>query len=425
MLIDFSVENYRSIADKQTISFVASEHRSDAEGQAVVACEGLRSQKLLTSAVIYGANASGKSNLLRALGEFALRVRSSATPGPHEIRPFLLDAAWAKRPTLFEFSFMMAGVRYEYGFSLDAERIIEEWLIAHPRRTPQVWFERRMKGKRQEVRFGPSLKGEKARIYEMTRPDALFLSVAAQFNHKQLTPIADWIRRIIVMQASFISPEHTVNVSEISDSHKDTVRKFLRAADVGIEGFSVRRHAPVRDAASSVGFGHVKSSRKEGELLEITMEHKGADGERIAFNLFEESQGTGRYFSLLGPIVLVLRYGGMFVVDELDDSLHPLLVREIIRLFHDPKRNKSKAQLLFNTHDTTLLDPHLFRRDQVWFSEKDAGGKTRLYSLLDFSPRKNESLQNGYLQGRYGAVPYLGHFAFADAASPEGEGEEQ
>ncbi|KYF75844.1 hypothetical protein BE17_23565 [Sorangium cellulosum] len=149
-------------------------------------------------------------------------------------------------------------------------------------------------------------------------------------------------------------------------------------------------------------------------MFEIKTEHERSDGEKILFDLNEESQGTVRYFSLLAPLIDSLAEGGLLAVDELDDSLHPLIVRRIVGLFHDPAVNRKGAQLLFNTHDTTLLDLELFRRDQIWFVEKEPPGKSRLYSLLEFSPRRDEALQKGYLQGRYGAIPFLGDFALGD-----------
>ncbi|MEO5728545.1 MAG: AAA family ATPase, partial [Byssovorax sp.] len=170
MLIDFSVENYRSIADKQTLSLVASKHRSDAKGQAAVECSGFKHQ-LLTSAVIYGANGSGKSNILRALNDFQQLVTHSSGNRRHNVQPYLLDPALAETPTRFEVSFLLEGVRFQYGFSVDSDRVYEEWLLAYPRRTTQVWFDRRWNGTNHEIQFGSHLKGEKTRVHAITRAD--------------------------------------------------------------------------------------------------------------------------------------------------------------------------------------------------------------------------------------------------------------
>lgn len=428
MLIDFSVENYRSIADKQTLSMVASKLRSDAEGQAAVECVGFK-HELLTSAVIYGANASGKSNILRALNEFRCLVGSSAVDEHAGNEPHLLDPKLATAPTRFEASFILDGTRYQYGFSIDAERVHEEWLLAYPRRTAQVWFDRRWNGTKHEVQFSSHLKGEKTRIHAMTRANSLFLSVAVKFNQTQLEPIFNWIMAdLCVRQAKHISSLATALQVERGGDSANLVNKFLGVADLGIDRVLVHKHSKLpADAGNnklrtrsllSVRPGDHK--KDEGEFLEIQTEHVRTNGKKILFDMIaSESDGTSRYFSLIAPLVSTLESGGVFAVDELDDSLHPLLVREIVRAFHDPLVNKNKAQLIFNTHDTTLLDPALFRRDQIWFTQKDSTGKTKLYPLIEFSPRKNEALQKGYLEGRYGAIPFLGHFAFettSDAA---------
>ena len=423
MLIDFSVENYRSIADKQTLSMVASKHRSDAEGQAAVQCAGFK-HELLTSAVIYGANASGKSNILRALNEFRCLVGNSAVDEHNGSEPHLLDPKLAKAPTRFEASFVLDGVRYQYGFSIDSERVHEEWLLAYPRRTAQVWFDRKWNGTKHEVQFSSHLKGEKTRIHAMTRANSLFLSVAVKFNQTQLEPIFNWITTdLCVRQAKFISSLATALQVEAGGDSAELVKRFLGVADLGIERVLVHKHnklptATENDnlrAGSMLPVRQSEHKTNEGEFLEIQTEHTRTNGKKILFDmLYSESDGTSRYFSLIAPLVSALRSGGIFAVDELDDSLHPLLVREIVRAFHDPSVNKNKAQLIFNTHDTTLLDPALFRRDQIWFTQKDSSGKTKLYPLIEFSPRKNEALQKGYLEGRYGAIPFLGHFAFED-----------
>ncbi len=424
MLIEFSVENYRSIADKQTISFVASKHRSNALGQAAVDAPGLRSQKLLTSAVLYGANASGKSNIVRALAEFARHIDNSAKDSAHDIQPFRLDSEWSGKPTRFEVAFLLDGVRYQYGYAVDVRRIWEEWLIAYPRKVSQLWFERSWDGDKPKMQFGSGLKGEKSRIFSATRPNALFLSVAAQLNQEQLIPIHEALTRgITVRQAAHVSVENTARMFETwPEKGRTSLAKLLGDADVGIQNVVVRRHKvdvlrnqPEISTARSF---FVSSSNEE--VYEIKTSHETAVGP-VLFDLADESEGTIKYFTLLSPIMTCLSRGAVLAMDELDASLHPLLVRKIIGLFHDPKSNSKGAQLFFNTHDTTLLDPELFRRDQIWFVEKEPPGKSRFYSLLEFSPRRNEALQKGYLEGRYGAIPFLGDFALSEMQS-EGKG---
>lgn len=417
MFLEFSVENFRSIADRQTLSFVAGKHKSEATGTPAVEEPGFTGGPVLSTAVVYGANASGKSNLLLALNRMIGYVGRSATPGTMSVNPFRLDAAWASKPTRFELSFMKEGIRYQYGFALDAERVHEEWLIAYPKKTPQVWFHRGKDAGKKDMHFGSHLRGEKLRIAAMTRPDALFLSVATQFNHAQISEIHQWLRRHVVAQPSqSFGPVATARLIHMDSSKQEVVGRWLQGADLRIAGVTVRRHAEKPDASS--GAKAVIRTDKDDEFFEILTEHRRTDGSIVAFDLsMDESEGTARYFELLAPLMHALARGGLLAIDELDQSLHPLLVRSLVSLFHDPKSNPHHAQLVFNTHDTTLLDPKLFRRDQIWFMEKDADGKSRLYSLLDYSPRKDEALQRGYLQGRYGAIPFLGGLDFAAATA--------
>lgn len=412
MFLEFSVENFRSIADRQTVSFVAGKHRSEAEGEPAVDEPGFNGGKVLTSAVVYGANAAGKSNLVRALHAMMERIGRSMEGRAPQLEPFRLDPAWSTRPSRFELSFMKDGVRYQYGFAADRERVHEEWLLAYPKRTPQIWFERRPGLEKADIRFGPHLRGEKVRIAEMTRPDALFLCVAAQLNHPQLSELHKWLGSHVTAQRSEgFGPLGTARALESDPKMKALVHGMLKSADLGIAGAVVRRHEKIPDAQSGVKF--VFAAGQKEEFFEILTEHQGADGKPVHFDLMDdESEGTTRFFELVRPVVDTLSRGGLLAIDELDQSLHPLLVRRLVTLFHDPAVNPRHAQLFFNTHDTTLLDPRLFRRDQVWFVEKDQGGKTHLYSLLQYSPRKEEALQRGYLQGRYGAIPFLGDFGY-------------
>lgn len=421
MIVEFSVENYRSIAERQTLSFVASKHRSDAAGAPAIEHDGFP-HKLLTSVVVYGANASGKSNLLHAFHDFRERIRLSATETRHEIEPFRLGTS--HRPTRFEITFLREGVRYQYGFALNEDLVEEEWLLAYPSRSAQLWFER---GAAKEPRFGGHLKGEKRRIYTLTRPDALYLSVAAQLNHEQLGAVHRWLLdNLQVVQAQYTSAVSTAEVMSGDPELSAALTRMLKVADLGIDHVVIRHHENMPEASSRAGH-EPRSVIEAGKdsYLEVRTAHRRDDGSYVEFDLFaQESAGTIRYFAMLAPLLGKLGKGGLLAVDELDDHLHPLLVRTIISWFHDPKLNTAGAQLLFNTHDTTLLDPALFRRDQVWFTEKDRTGRTKLYSLLEFSPRKKEALQKGYLEGRYGAIPFLGELRFEHASPGEAEAAE-
>lgn len=215
-------------------------------------------------------------------------------------------------------------------------------------------------------------------------------------NHPILTAAFNWFNCITY------EPQRTASaylLDKIDEQYHPELRELLRFADLGISDYRLRE-------IRKPGMGSAGLLDIPGEEVEILHGATGQDA--VAFPLTQESNGTRQILYLGQRILAVLERGGLLAVDELDASIHPLLVRAIIELFHNPGINRAGAQLIFNTHDTTLLDPTFFRRDQVWFTEKDVHGAAHLYALLEYSPRKGESLSKGYLQGRYGAIPFLG-----------------
>ncbi len=436
MLIEFRVKNYKSFKDWQTLSMVASADKSLPDNTTTV--ESLGNRRLVRSAVVYGANASGKSNLVDALG-FVLSFVADSTirnPGAEiPAAPFLLSENSAIVPSEFEISFIRDGVRYQYGFSVDRQRVYEEWLIAYPKGKAQTWFERPVDNFDNPAHwyFGPKLKGEKKRLVSLVRQDTLFLSVAAQFSHKQLETVYNWFK----YQIRVIRPEmpvrgkkrqiYTARFLHQNHQAQETILSFLKKADLGISEIIVETK-PIIETNSLDQLPdeirplfeqldkYLKSAEAEAfslfeqpdEYLKVQMRHQTKeDKPGVVFPYKNESRGTRRVFILIGPWIHTLIEGFTIVVDELESSLHPMLARMLIEMFHNSKVNNN-AQLIFNTHNTTLLDNELFRRDQIWFVEKDEGGASRLYPLLEFSPRKDEALAKGYLQGRYGAIPFLG-----------------
>lgn len=317
--------------------------------------------------------------------------------------PFSLDPLWIERPSKFEVDFLVDSTRYQYGIELSGKRVLKEWLIAYPSGRKQLWFHRNG----DEFNFGKRLTGENKSIQNLTRPNSLFLSAAAQNNHQQLLPIYKWFAERIDFSRGDRRNMSTIAAKycQIED-HKRMVQELFKAADLGIVGFEVREEDWPEEVKSV--FKVLDSPQKIPEKwTRVFFEHHGKAG-GVFLQSDEESDGTLAYFSLLKPVVEVLKNGGVLCVDELDTSLHPNLVTEIVRCFNSSSRNPHKAQLLFNTHDTNLLNDKVLRRDQIWFTEKDSEGATHLYPLTDFKPRKLENLEHGYLQGRYGAVPFLG-----------------
>lgn len=412
MLIWFRLANHRSIRDEQVLSLEPG--NVDDGPERVREVGDLR---LLPSVAIYGPNASGKSNVLGGLGFMRQAVlhshRSFSPEGGVPRQPF----AWGEKlaePSLFEIAFKVDGVRYEYGFCADDQRFVEEWLYAYPSARKQTWFER----DGDEFKFGEHLHGENRTIEKLTRPNSLFLSAAAQNRHVQLSPVFRWFaavrtRNLRTMfsgrwQDRSVPPGRDFALwwnRPASAPPEESTSAQLRAGD------DVRK-ARFRDLLRAADFGIVDVDVLDDSAARrrVMIKHH-SERDDAWLPLEEESHGTQQLFALVPAALDALTSGSPLLVDELDASLHPLLSLKLVEAFHDPGQNPRNAQLLFTTHDTTLLGsllgPEPLRRDQVWLTEKDDQGATRLYPLTDFRPRKQENLERGYLQGRYGAIPFL------------------
>ena len=418
MLVQFRVKNFRSLRDEQVLSLVASTDKTLLDTHALGT--GLKAAPhLLKSAVVYGANASGKSNLIKALQYMRGVVQESAALQPDQIfgrlQPFKLDAASGSKPTEFEVTFIIDGVRYQYGFAMTSQRIVSEHLLVYKAFKPQRWFARHFDAEigKDVYDFGSGLKGAKNLWEGATRPNALFLSMAVQLNSDTLRPVFDWFgnRLVIFNEQSQLSPQFSMKMLK-QEAQRKAICEFLYAADVSIADIEITtKQAMVHTINFDLATGKREESASEQPVDEIKFHHVTEHGKAV-FDLADESGGTRNLLFLTGPILDILNKGQTLVVDELDTSLHTLLVQALVRLFHRPEVNTGGAQLIFTTHDTSLLDAYgLFRRDQIWFVEKRPDQSSSLYPLLDFSPRKNEALERGYLQGRYGALPFLSNQA--------------
>lgn len=412
MLLEFRIRNYRSIRDEQVLNLIASSDKELAE--TCLAPTGLKAvPHAVRSAVVYGPNASGKSTLLRGLDYLRAVVAESATviqPGQtYNVQPFKLDQACVNLPTEFEVTFLLAGVRHQYAFAMTAQRIVSESLMVYRTSKPTQLFSRRLvEGDTYEYEFSAYLSGPRKLWQESTRPNALFLSTAAQLNSEQLSPVFHWIvRSIVFLPAGAVLVPDITTAMLATEQGRTTIREFLSEADISIADVQAVTRKGVR-AQWVMNAGGLQASQEEHEFLLPVFQHTTPQGS-AKFELQEESEGTQRLYALIAPVLDCLRDGRVLVVDELDSSLHTLLVRRLITMFHTPTLNTLGAQLVFSTHDTSLLDRTLFRRDQIWFTEKDDQQATRLYPLTDFSPRKQEAWERGYLAGRYGAVPFFGH----------------
>jgi len=414
MLIEFRVKNFRSLRDEQVFSLVASKDKTLQDTHTHETHIGA-APFLVRSAVIYGANASGKSNLIKALQymrEVVARSATSVQPGEtFAVQPFRLDAESAGQPSGFEVTLLLDGVRYQYGFALTTQRIVSEHLLVYQTFKPQRWFTRHFDtGTGKDVYdFGSGLKGPKNLWEGATRPNALFLSMAVQLNGEALRPVFDWFtnRLIVANEQAPINPKISIQLLQQVDGRKK-ICHFLSTADISITDIEVETLKAPRQVVYLDHVSRTAQARLEdGEKYRLHLHHATRQGKAV-FDLMDESSGTRNLLFLAGPMLDILSKGLTLVVDELDTSLHPLLVRELVRLFHRRETNTGGAQLIFTTHDTSLLNaPDLFRRDQVWFVEKDSDQASALVSLSEFSPRKNEALERGYLMGRYGGVPLL------------------
>lgn len=422
MLIEFSVTNYRSFWGTQTLSMSATSQKDlQKENTFSLSIPGVPT--MLRSAVVYGPNGGGKSNLIAALNfmtRFVLASSRESQEGERIKRvPFLLNSEGASEPSEFEVVFVQDGIRFQYGFEVTEERVIHEWLLAYPDGKAQRWFERSLNPKKEteEWYFGQKFIGPKKMWRDATRANALFLSTAVQLNSEQLKPVFTWFDNLaIIRHGQRIDREFTIESCENPESCRE-VLEFLHGADIDVDGIEVKEQK-----LKTIKFppGIPENLRKNLQkdfgnepIKQSFFRHRLSDSDQtVLFPLAWESDGTRKLFAYSAPWLDVLRSGRVLVVDELDNSFHPHIVRYLLKLLHNPATNKKNGQLVFSTHDTSILDSKILRRDQIWFMEKNKEKATQLYPLTDFHPRKNEALEKGYLQGRYGALPYIGEVKF-------------
>jgi len=392
MLIDFKVKNYRSIKDEQTLSMVSGKQKEHLNTH-TFEIPNPSHMRLLKTSAIYGANAAG------VVFSASKYQRGDKLP----VKPFLFDTASKNEPTEFEVYFISEGVRYQYGFAATEDRIVEEWLYASPKSRAQSWFGRALKKDTvedvYEWQFGDKFTGKKQLWQESTRDNALFLSTAVHLNSDQLKPVFDWFDKTLrIAGVSGWSSTFTTRLCQQED-YKSKVLQFLHTADMDIEDIEIEENR----------VNHSQNSLLNAisKPFEVKMMHQDNEGNKVALDLKDESDGTQKLFAFIGPWLDSLEKGHVLLIDELHDNFHPLMVKFLVELFHSNETNKSNAQLVFTTHETSILSQDVFRRDQIWFCEKE-NKATTLYSLVEFKPRKGVTdLEKGYLSGRYGALPFF------------------
>lgn len=411
MLIEFSVENFLSIKDRVTLSMVSSKDTSHGNNLIKNADKGAN---ILNTAVIYGANASGKTAVLNAIGFLTkfLNMSQEMQKGRKiPVNPFKLDKSYIDKPSSFEIIFKTKGIKYAYGFSTTKDKVIDEYLYYYPKGRQSIIFERE---NTDQYKFTNDIEIQTQIKNKFHSPNKLYLSTASIWEYENAQIPFKWINsnlKIIISHDRL--EEITASLMKESEVINKRVKYLIKNAVKDIENITFTEIE--LDKKDNIIFKYLNEEAKskllsndDSKILSVNTVHKMNNSEELVeFDLGEESDGTRKLFGLLGPWVEVLQEGSTLIVDELDIRLHTHLTRFLVELFQSPEINKNNAQLIFTTHDTNLLDQDLFRRDQVWFTEKKEDNSTDLYSLDDFTVRKDAVIEKGYLQGKYGAIPYM------------------
>ena len=394
MLIQFSVENYLSIKDKVVLSLLSSR---DNEHPEHLIADG--NKNYLKSAVIYGANASGKSNVLNAFWFMVNYVLTSHNQQLHKTiarSPFKFDPETPARPSSFEVIFTTEGVRYAYGFSVTDKAVTEEYLYYYPNGRQALIFERK---NTKDFRFTVDV-DEQNTLKERTSANKLYLSVASNWSYAKVIPVLEWFASCQIITKNSVADAYGIEAEQLKDDdYRRVIASMLRVADLGIQALQMRDSDPAPSQRSDI-FANIDAIH--------TVHDANGNACSYALNMAEESDGTNSYFKLIGVVKKVLDEGTLLIVDELDAHLHPLLTKHLVSLFNSVEFNPNGAQLIFTSHNTNLLDLDVLRRDQIWFAEKDElTAATDLFSLQAFSIRKDTKLEKGYLIGHYGAIPFI------------------
>ncbi len=333
--------------------------------------------------------------------------------------PFALDEESKLQPTTLEADVEIEGVRYTYGFSFNAGGIVREWLYSYPKKARNILFQRDFLSESPHAYFGPSLKNVDKTLRQMGEiSTSLLLTRARELDHSQLTPIAKFFNELIGRVRMTEAAEESIAKRLLEFPGKKRLLQFLSNIDAGIVDYEVEQTDT--SVSRREMFAKMSAFMRETFQVELPSEmsqekehrlyftHRGADGKTYKLRYGVESSGTKQLVNLLLPMTVTLVLGGVLIIDEIATNLHTKLGEKIIQHFTDPKLNPKHAQLVFSTHDTNLLSSDLLRRDEVWFSEKNDVGETCCYPLTDFSARKKENIEKGYLEGRYGAIPFFG-----------------
>ena len=433
MLLSFRARNARSFRDEVEFSLLGTRIADEAVRRDIAIAGNARPVQVLPAAGFFGANASGKSQLLHVMADMRRVVLSSFRRGDRTTalvrRPFLLDENSISAPSEFHVDIVLDGVRWQYGFEIDDNRVHGEYAYYSPRGRRAGVFER----EGASIRFAPRFRAAGRALSTLVRDNSLVLSVAGAADDQGLTPLFRWFGDNLRLAEESSRPIRAANTAKMMENPTDKIRvlALLRAADLGITDArvaSVDLNPDARDllnrAFRILADTEGKPDGDEPELVVtdiVRLTHEGVSSP-VEVDPEDESKGTSVWVGLVGPVLEALDDGNVLLVDELDASLHPHLVQNLIELFQSKRSNPKCAQLVFNAHDVSVLGDSKRRalgRDQIWFTEKGSGGTTRTYPLTDFGPRHDQALERRYLQGRFGGVPVLSSGEFEQAVKPD------
>lgn len=422
MILQFSVSNYRCFRKLQTLNLAASRQDKTLLGNCIEReLPGVAGKQWLKGVAVYGANASGKTTVILALKALAEMVTNSAKmtdpkePIP-QIEPFALRSDESGAPTAFEVVLLAGGTRFAYRVAATRERVWHESLRAYPTAKAQTWFRRDWKPESQSYEWTPERPTDfprDTRLEGDTLSNMLFLSKHIASNRTELEPVFRWFKerlKFLHLGASWqLDSGFTMDQVKQQTPLYGRILQLLRHADLGVTGARVVERAPPKELLEAFQQmpAELQEQMRKRRWFEPELLHRGAAAAEFPLPWNVESTGTHRFFALAGLWLNILSEGHVVCIDELDTSMHPIMVMELLRLLFSPTENTQGAQIIFTTHNPLLLDITLMRRDQVWFTDKDSEGEGHLYPLTDYAPRNTESLVRGYMSGRYGAVPFL------------------
>jgi hypothetical protein len=414
MLIGFKLKNFRSFLGEQSFSFASSSDRTHESTHCMRT--GMKAvPRVSKAAIVFGPNSSGKTNLLMAFATCRDMILHSTSFSDAQLRehytPFLFGAS-AAQPTEFEIDVLLHDVRYRYAMAYDAAQILSERLLVYRTGKSQRWFERvhdRSARSDAWAPFSPNFNGPREMWRKATRPQALFLTAAAQLNSRQLAPLLHWVEHCL----DIVFPVDLLDMTRVAVQIRDAAFKsrlvgLLRAVDILVDDVRVvEKDAAAADPGAkrtgAVGHRSTHPPRPAVEFL-----YAREDWQPVWLNTLFEAAGTHRLFALFGPLLAAIDAGKLLLIDEFDTSLHPLIARFLIQLITDPRVSGHGAQLLVTSHNTTLMDLDILRRDEIWLMQLDEGRASGLSTLVRSGPRKRDLIAKGYLRGRYGAVPQIG-----------------